>query len=571
MKISFKISTVLLLVLGAFLHSKAQSDYLIIGDKQQILINRLDIKLKNDPSLRFSTVKPFERKSITEKAEWIDSLDKAGALDDLLTATDRYDLQSLLQNNSDWTKAHPAEFYSDKKIFSTFFHNEAHLYETKGKDFSFVADPVLNFQFGKASDDHSNLFFNTRGVRMRGTVDDKIGFYAYISDNQERDPAYVRNWVGTRNGLPGNGYYKPFDGHDNAYDYFDVRGGITFSAGKKAQFQLAYDRFFIGDGYRSLFLSDFSSPMFFLRSTVQLHPKWSYTGVIAQTVAPFISWAYNRPIQDTTRPRNYMMFHHLAYQATDWLQLGLFENSIYNTNGAQPGLLSTFLYNTALSQGVKKGVRSSVGLDFKAAVTKSVQAYGQLFFSDFGGKDFLSLGKSSWENRKAIQLGAKYIDAFTIPNLDLQAEYNTVRPYTYSDNWDVNNYSHYNQPLAHPMGANFREWIGVANYRPWKKIYLTGKVFYTQQGLNDANGVNYGSNIFQPHQDNGVTEINTLDGEKSTYLMASFSAGYELIQNLFVEGTYVSRRVKYTSQPTDKINYYNIGFRWNFARRVFEF
>ncbi len=436
MKIHYKIFA--FGILGFILSSavKAQSDYLIIGDKQQTILNRLDIKLKNDAYLRFSTVKPFERKSLTKHLEWIDSLDKAGDLKDVLTETDRYDMRSVFQNNSDWVNDLDGSYYSDKKIFSTLFHNQAHFYETKGDYFTFVADPVLNFEFGKANDDHSSLFFNTRGVRMRGTVDEKIGFYTYISDNQERDPAYVRNFVGQRDGLPGQGYYKAFAGHANAYDYFDVRGGISFSAGSKAQFQLAYDKFFIGDGYRSLFLSDFSAPMFFLRSTVQLHPKWSYTGVLAQSVAPFIGWSYSK--YDTTRPRNYMMFHHLAYQATDWLQLGLFENSIYNTNGAQPGLLPSTLYAQAVASGVKKGVRSSVGLDFKAAVTKDVQAYGQLFFSDFRGKDFLSLGKkSSWQNKKAVQLGVKYIDAFTIPNLDIQAEYNSVRPYTYSDNLDV--------------------------------------------------------------------------------------------------------------------------------------
>jgi hypothetical protein len=156
--------------------------------------------------------------------------------------------------------------------------------------------------------------------------------------------------------------------------------------------------------------------------------------------------------------------------------------------------------------------------------------------------------------------------------LDLQVEYNTVRPYTYSDNWSVNNYAHYNLPLAHPMGANFRELIGVANYRVIKKIYLTGKIFYTQQGLNQ-NGVNYGANIFQPYQYNGISPISTLDGLKATYLMGSFSAGYELFQNFFLEGNWVARNVKYDNDalPRNNESYFYIGIRWNFVKRVFEF
>ena len=51
----------------------------------------------------------------------------------------------------------------------------------------------------------------------------------------------------------------------------------------------------------------------------------------------------------------------------------------------------------------------------------------------------------------ALQLGAKYVDAFGINNLDLQLEMNRVRPFTHSHNDSISNYTHYNQPLAHPL------------------------------------------------------------------------------------------------------------------------
>ncbi|MDR0792341.1 MAG: hypothetical protein LBE82_03465 [Chitinophagaceae bacterium] len=544
----------------------AQSDYILIGDKQQEFLNRLDIKLKNDPVLRFSTVKPFNRKSITEQ---IEALKDGGQLEGILTTTDDYDLQSLFLANSDWYSGDLSSHYSGKPLFKTLFHNEAHFYENQGQDFSIVVDPVLNFQLGKTNSDNSHqLFFNTRGIRLRANIDDAIGIYTYVSDNQERDPVYVRNFIAQNNALPGKGYYKDYAGHPGANDYFDIRGGITFGAGKNVQFQLAYDNFFIGDGYRSLFLSDFSSPFFFFRATAQINPRWSYTGAIAQTVAPFRVSTYS--IGDTARPRNYMMFHHLSFQATDWLQLGLFENSMLNTWGVQKGLLSDSLYKVATANGVGKGLRSMFGLDFKAAIVKNVQAYGQLLIN--GTQDLFSFGNSGSGNKKAVQIGIKYADAFTLDNLNLQVEYNTVRPYTYSDNWDVNNYAHYNQPLAHPMGANFRELIGVANYRVIKKIYLTGKIFYTRQGLSQ-NGINYGANIFQPYQYNGTSPISTLDGLKATYLMGSFSAGYELFQNFFLEGNWVARNVKYdnNAQPRNNESYFYIGIRWNFVKRVFEF
>jgi hypothetical protein len=71
----------------------------------------------------------------------------------------------------------------------------------------------------------------------------------------------VQQWVKDRHAVPGAGFYQDFKG--TGYDYFDARGYITFNAAKYIDIQFGYDKNFIGDGYRSLFLSDFSAPYFF--------------------------------------------------------------------------------------------------------------------------------------------------------------------------------------------------------------------------------------------------------------------------------------------------------------------
>lgn len=85
------------------LYSIAQTDNIELSDKQNRLIDRLDIKLRNDSVLRFTTVRPWGRKRATERVERIDSLDKAGALEGVLTPVDRYNIRSMMMNNSDWT------------------------------------------------------------------------------------------------------------------------------------------------------------------------------------------------------------------------------------------------------------------------------------------------------------------------------------------------------------------------------------------------------------------------------------------------------------------------------------
>ena len=78
----------------------------------------------------------------------------------------------------------------------------------------------------------------------------------------------------------------------------------------------------------------------------------------------------------------------------------------------------------------------------------------------------LKKDKTWWGNKIGTQLGVKYVDALSIANLDLQVEWNRVRPFTYSHFDSVGSYTHYNQPLAHPRGGNFNELIGIAHYQP---------------------------------------------------------------------------------------------------------
>ena len=110
----------------------------------------------------------------------------------------------------------------------------------------------------------------------------------------------------------------------------------------------------------------------------------------------------------------------------------------------------------------------------------------------------LRAGNGWWANKFGIQIGAKYIDAFGIKNLDLQLEHNRVRPFTYSHFDSVANYTHYNQPLAHPLMANFQEVIGIARYQPAPKWLIEAKAIFYQQG-RDSSAESYGSNIFLPN------------------------------------------------------------------------
>ncbi|QES87998.1 hypothetical protein [Rhizosphaericola mali] len=566
----------------------AQSDFVEFGDKQYNLLERIKVKLKNDPILSFTTVKEVSRQQLTEAVEAVYLNDQQGKYGNLFTDMDRWDMRNLLRTNRDYTQNFKDSFEVRKPILNFFYPTEAHLADIQGKEKSYViVDPMLNLSMGKSLEDlnsqyyttspaNQKLFQNTRGLRLRGMIDGKIGFYTIFTENQERDPYYVQQVVNPYPnksiiGLPGANFYKAFDGHAGAFDYFNVRGGVSFSVSKKVDFQLAFDQFQIGDGYRSLFISNYGAPFFYLRMNAKLGNKVTLTSVGAQTIAPFS----NNPAsgvnaRDSTRPRSYMVFHYLDWQATDWLKVGAFENTMIN--GAIKATDPTAIIGTDPTQGPistsEKGTttRSRVGIDARVIPVKDVEVYGQWLIDGL-----TKVASSNWKDRNAFQLGAKYMDAFAIPNLNLQAETNIVRPYAYSSNYVENNYTQYNMPLAHPLGANFREYIGLISYRPINKLYLNAKAIMYTKGLDEI-GYNYGGNLLFPMSYNRPSDkISIGDGDRAKVKLFAFNASYELIQNLFIDANYSIRDFKSDVNGTNNIKFYSIGLRWNMARRDFDF
>jgi hypothetical protein len=214
------------------------------------------------------------------------------------------------------------------------------------------------------------------------------------------------------------------------------------------------------------------------------------------------------------------------------------------------------------------------GLDFKANVAKRFQFYGQFLLDEFKLSE-IKAGNGWWGNKFGLQAGAKYIDAFGIKNLDLQLEHNRVRPFTYSHFDSVSNYTHYNQPLAHPLMANFQEVIGIARYQPAPKWLIEAKAIFYQQG-RDSSAESFGSNIFLINQAPFRQKEFGYDigsGWKTNVMYASLLLSYELRQNLFLELFGVYRKQETKTPPIASVNttVVSFGVRWNMHRREYDF
>lgn len=549
-----KLLAILLII--ASVTAEAQSTYLLPGMKDEWLLNRWEIKT-NSPFLRFSAIKPLQRKAAINA--FYDSSIKISKNKNrvLLSKVDVYNYLSFITANSEWSN--PGSVLPSKKpILKHFYKTKANAFEVKNEDYHLIFNPIFQYQQYKEQGRDENVFLNSRGIYARGLIQDRIGLSFYFTENQERPLSYVNDFVKKFDAVPGVGFFKGFK-NNTGYDYFDTRASISWKVAKFMDMQLAYDKNFIGNGYRSLFLSDFSNSYMFLK--VNTHFKrLQYQNIFAEL------FPYHQLTGDRVYPRKYYRAHYLNFAATNWLNLGLFEGTMMGKNKFNIGLFNPIMY---LHFSNNKNViqdRSYVGFDIKANLLRRFQLYGQLMVDKLKG-----FTDKTWDNRFGYQAGLKYIDAFGVRNLDLQFETNRVRPYTFAANDSMTSYSHYNQPLAHPLGANFQEFILIVRAQPIKQLYLQGKALGYYQGL-DLASYNLGSNPFGGFN-NRLSDNNVKvgDGDRSTVVMFSLLASYELRENLFIDAAYTNRKYDTLFIPVTHKNYMSVGIRLNMARRDFDF
>ncbi len=517
-----------------------------------------------------------------------------------LSAADRFNAQYLLKDNWQFSTLGDSLNQSRQPILTYFYRDQTDLYHVQTPDFAFRINPVLLLQGGVDGGDANQFgglrYVNTRGVSFEGLIDQRLGFYGFFTDNQEKVPGWVQaqTELDSRPGspvAPHEGYTKIYKNNNSAYDFFTARGGITYAATRHINVQLAHDRNFIGNGYRSLILSDYSAPYFFLKLNTRVW-KFNYQNIFAELTA-------RRGIAnaDTLYPKKYLALHHLSFDVTDNFNIGVFESEV--SGGPGRGLelqyLNPVIFYRAIEQQTGSADNALLGLDFKWNIKHRAQLYGQLVLDEFKISEVLK-GDGWWSNKQAIQLGGKLLDLGGVRNLDLQLEFNYVRPYTYQHESLYTAYEHYQQPLAHPMGANLAEILGVLSYQPLPRLSLVAKAFYTRQGLDftynpvgqPTPSSNYGSNPLQPYNNRPLGDdgqprqygYQVGDGNTSRLFHGDLTATYQPRLNLFVDATLIVRHqsikqaLSYPSGggiPGGTEVFPSVALRWNIAQRLHEF
>ena len=417
--------------------------------------------------------------------------------------------------------------WAGRKLF-----NE-HLFLVRGKNYWFTANLVWDLQIGKDNSESVDYTYNNgRGFQIRGALGKKFSFSTSFYESQGRFAEYFNKEarrlnpiIGASAAVPGRGKAKAFK--EGGFDYPVAEAYLSYTPNEFFNIQFGNGKNFIGDGYRSFFLSDVASPYPFLKISTQFW-KIKYTNL----------WMWMDDIRvvssdDGTNLRKFVAMHHLSWNVTKKFNVGLFEAVITNENsynGFDVSFFNPIIFYRAVefSNGGDHSGNVQIGLNTKYRLNDNISFYNQ-FLIDEMTVDKVFGGDGYWGNKFAIQVGAKYFNAFKVENLMLQGEFNWARPYTFSHGTVELNSGHYNQPISHLWGANFWEAIALARYSK-NRWFGNAKVIFGEKGFDfDSSNVSYGGDIYISY-DNRLSDTGNEVGQGNTtnIFIGDIQAGYIL-------------------------------------------
>lgn len=458
---------------------------------------------------------------------------------------------------------------SKKSLIHNFLNSD--LLSVEHADYSFAVNPLFHFEL---AEDNDRRYVNTRGVEVKGRVGEKLSFYSSFYENQMVLPDYLQDYAKGHNYVvPGQGIikYYPFI-NEGVMDFYYATGYINYDINRFFDVQLGHGKHFIGDGYRSMLLSDNSFNYPYLKITTDV---WKFKYVNLFSYFQDINFDIGAP--DISKSK-FSAIHYLSTNIGERLNIGIFESiilgedslgNVFDINYMNPII---FYRPVEYSIGYSRQGNALLGLSLKYKLTSASHLYGQVILDEFAISDFRAQN-GAWRNKYGGQLGVKYFDAFGFENLTLQSEINFARPFTYSHFNPIQNYAHYAQPLAHPIGTSFIENVSIARYRK-DRWTADLKIIHAKHGGEIAvDTTNYGSDIFMSYDENFKELGNEIaQGNTTNLQIIDVRVGYIVNPrtNMKLE-LGITNRVSKDLYSTDKNQYLFFSFKTDLQNLYYDF
>ncbi|MCI5057320.1 MAG: hypothetical protein MRY83_14490 [Flavobacteriales bacterium] len=364
-------------------------------------------------------------------------------------------------------------------------------------------------------------------------------FFQYESDFIERRS--VVNTLGQAKGT------------NMGYHYNLFFGDVHFVANEVFDFMIGHGKNFIGDGHRSLLLSDYAMPYSYLKANTKIW-KLKLTNIWAN----FKNFEGKRSAY-WDHPNKFGSMHFLDFQATKSLSIGLYESVIWggrdtlNDRNFEWNYLNPVIFYRPVEYSIGSADNSLIGLNIKYKFSNSIYSYGQLIMDEFLLSE-IRARNGWWANKYGYQFGLKWNDVFNVEGLNARGEFNAVRPFTFSHGRNMENYGHFNQSLAHPFGSNFQEVLGILTWSK-KRLQIELKSVYARKGDN-PDSLNFGADLFVDYNSRASDYGNFIgQGDFVNFFSNQLKLSYSCWKqsSLIVELGVMSRTLKYTNATDNNL------------------
>ncbi len=365
---------------------------------------------------------------------------------------------------------------------------------SKDSLFFISASPIITLTGGKTKENTPYDFEG--GISLNTFAGKKISGQINISQKITRFSNYRQTKI-TPVSIP---HYGSYTVNNDVYSYSNINGYISFSPDKYFNFQFGKYKNFLGDGYRSLLYSDNSSSNWFLKGSVNVwHIKYI---VIYNYIKDIDCMADDYKLRD-----KYNTTHFLSWNIGRWFNLNLFETVVWRGSdslgyrGYDVNYLNPIVFYRPVEFSLGSPDNVIMGGGFKIKVRKNNHIYGQFLLDEFKLEE-IKAKNGWWANKYGFQFGAKTYNLLNIKHLFALAEYNRVRPFTYSHGSSMENWGNNMQALAHPLGSNFTEYVAILRYSHKKSLFRV-KFVNSLHGTDNlpADSINYGGNIYRSYND----------------------------------------------------------------------
>lgn len=429
-----------------------------------------------------------------------------------------------------------------------------------------TADPLFDAELGRDAKTGQNTWVNTRGVqayarfelgesvsRGKGVNGNKdslspfspsFEFYTSFYESQGRFPHYIDSLAAMSGGIPGQGFILLPNG---IWDHSYATGWIRYTAKRFFTFEFGTGKNFFGNGYRSMLLSDHARNYPYFRIDTKFW-RIHYTNLWAEYQD---NNYHDGPLG--SYQKKYGAFHYLSYSVTNNFELSFFDAVVWqgrdslHTRGFEINYLNPVIFLRPVEWTLGSPDNALIGVNLSYRLPSYTVIYGQFLVDEFDWSQ-IKARTGFWGNKFGGQIGAKTFIGIMpgekktpqLRGVSLQSEFNFARPYTYSHWTSKQNYGHMGQPLAHPLGANFFEWVSFARLHS-NRLLLEGRYSWAKFGAN-YNGFNYGQDIFLSFDSHASKYGNYIGQGMSTKLSyksltAAFLINPSTLLNIFVSVT----------------------------------